>query len=202
MKRIIPSKTGFGIAMLVIKVIVCFSLLIGGTFALFYDSDENNVLVTAGSVEMELMTVDDNGNEVNIAGNGINIFGDDEWEPGQTRVVYFKVRSLSNIDVKYMLNLVVDDDHLNGALEYFAIEGSYIGFVDGTWNSLIQSRTIKALIEGQNSISGESHILITPNEEHYYTLFIHMREDASGYQNKTSKVDVYLYAMQGNANTD
>ena len=151
---------------------------------------------------MELLTVDPYGNETNIEGNGVNIFGSDEWEPGQTRVVYFKIVSHSNINVKYILSLIVADDNLEGALEYCAVEGKYTIKDGDTWKSLTRSRTVYPLTRGQNSISGDTHVPITPSEAQYYTLFIHMREDASDCQGKSSTIDVYLYAMQGNANAD
>lgn len=198
MKKIITKKTALSVVVLSLKVVICFSLLIGGTWALFSDTNDSNVLVTAGNLEMELMTVDLDGNETNISGNTVNIFGSAEWEPGQTKVVYFKVRSRSNIDVKYILHLVVADDNLEGAMEYCTFEGTYANIEGQSWESLTQSRSIRLLTEGQNPISGEDHVPMSPDEEHYYTMFIHMRDDASGYQNKTSKVDVYLYAMQGN----
>ena len=126
MKNSVTKRTRISIVLLAIKVVVCFCLLIGGTWALFSDTNDNNVLVTAGNMEMELMTVDLNGNETNIAGNTVNIFGSADWEPGQTKVVYFKVRSRSNIDVKYILHLVVADDNLEGAIEYCTVEGTYL----------------------------------------------------------------------------
>ena len=72
------------------KVLLCFALLIGSTYALFTDSDEKNVFVTAANLKMELSVVDVDGNVRDISGGNKNIFGKDDWEPGQTRVVFFQ----------------------------------------------------------------------------------------------------------------
>lgn len=192
-------KNKLNIFFIAVKVLLCFALLIGGTYALFTDSDEKNVFVTAGNLKMELSTVDVYGNTTDIAGGRSNIFGEEDWEPGQTRVVFFKVKSLSDIRAKYTLNLVVSDDQLEGALEYCAFEGGPADFSGMTWESLTSPRSAKYLVMGQNPVSGATFVEIDPNEEHFYTLFIHMRESASDYQNKAIDLNVHLYATQGNA---
>ena len=182
-----------------VKVLLCFALLIGSTYALFTDSDEKNVFVTAANLKMELSVVDVDGNVRDISGGNKNIFGKDDWEPGQTRVVFFKVKSLSDIDAKYTLNLVVSEDLLDGAIEYCAFEERPVDVNGMTWESLTKSRAVKYLVSGQNPVSGGTYVEISPGEEHYYTLFVHMRDNvSSSYQNKLIDVKVHLYATQGN----
>ena len=201
MKSNISVRTKLNIFFLAIKVALCFSLLIYGTYALFTDREQNNVIVTAANMKMELFSVDAYGNETNIAGDGNNIFGTELWEPGQTRIVFLKVGSQSEIDAKYTLNLIVHSGDLDGAIEYCAFAGGPVDVIGDTWESISDSKDVRLLLHGQNPLLGSTHVEISPGEEHYYTLFIHMREDASNFQDKTTRMDIHLYATQGNADT-
>ena len=193
------KRTKLHIFFIAVKILLCFALLIGSTYALFTDNDEKNVFVTAASLEMELYTLDINGNMKDISGKSDNIFGDDDWEPGQTRVVFFKVRSVSDIDAKYTLNLVLSDNVLDGAFEYCAFEGGPADYKGMKWESIAASNEVHDLVAGQNPVSSTSYSQISPNGEHYYTLFIHMSKQAtSSYQNKQIDIKVHLYATQGN----
>ena len=201
MKGSVSVRTKLNILFLAIKVALCFSLLIYGTYALFTDRQQNNVIVTAARMKMELYSVDASGNETNIAGDGNNIFGSELWEPGQTRVVFLKVGSQSEINAKYTLNLIVHNGELDGAIEYCAFAGGPIDVRGTTWESVSASRDVQPLLHGQNPLLESIYVEIAPGEEHFYTLFIHMRADASCVQNKATRMDIHLYATQGNADT-
>ena len=200
MTKRVSRRIKLNIFLVAVKIALCFSLLIFGTYAMFSSKDQKSIFVTAANVRMELFTVDLDGTETDISGGNADIFKSDYWEPGQTRVVFFKVVSQSDVKVKYTLNLIVSDDELDGAIEYFAFESRPYDVQGMTWESISQSRSIQYLTEGHNSVSGDDYVPIAPGEAHYYALFVHMREDAGDlFQDKMTDVEVYLYATQGNA---
>jgi len=196
------GRMKLNIFLVAVKVALCFCLLIFGTYALFTDEDELNVFVTTADLDMELLTVDLEGNETDISGRGADVFKSDHWEPGQTRAVFLKVRSRSNVRVKYTLNLISSSAQLDGAIEYCSFLSQPFDVRGMTWESISAARDIQYLSEGHNSLSGDNYVTIEPNEEHCYALLVHMREDAADYQDRMTDIEIYLYATQGNADTN
>ena len=76
----------------ILSLIVCVSMLIGSTFAWFTDSvTSGNNKIVAGTLEVDLLMADENGNYDSIAGENAAIFGEGSlaqdnaqqtlWEP-------------------------------------------------------------------------------------------------------------------------
>jgi len=105
MKKTRSTKRAF--LMSGIALLVCFSMLVGSTYAWFTDSvaTVNNKIV-AGNLDVELYW-STNAQNWNPVDANTNIFSDSLWEPGYTEVVYLKVVNAGTLALKYILNVAV-----------------------------------------------------------------------------------------------
>lgn len=113
-----------------LALFLCFTMLLGTTFAWFTDSvtSANNV-ITSGNLDIELEYLDDNG-EWQTVDKADKIFDPKAlWEPGYTEVVYLRMRNAGSLALKYQLgvNIVDEDDGTNVSGEAFKLS-DYIYF--------------------------------------------------------------------------
>ena len=99
----------------VVALILCFSMLVGTTFAWFTDEVKSGVnQIVAGNldVELEYKTVEDGvlATEWNTVQDATAIFDPDAlWEPGRVEVVYLKVSNLGTLALKYRMGVLFDE---------------------------------------------------------------------------------------------
>ena len=91
---------------------LCFSMLLGTTYAWFTDSvtSSNNIIQT-GNLDLEVWWTDDleSGSWKDAAEPGAGaIFNYDKWEPGYTEVRYVKIVNAGSLAFRYMLNIIPD----------------------------------------------------------------------------------------------
>ena len=119
----------------VLSLVLCFSMLIGSTFAWFTDSvsSERNVIL-AGNLDVEVEYLDKNGKWTELLADS-NVFdGRARWEPGYTETVYLRIRNAGELAMKYALDVRVADErkgtNVNGepfALsEHIRSEGAHV----------------------------------------------------------------------------
>ena len=98
-----------------ISLFLCFSMLVGTTFAWFTDSvSSTNNKIVAGNLDIELyyqndetLEKDPNNGWVEVDEN-TNIFKEKTlWEPGHTEVVKFKIVNAGTLALKYQLGVNV-----------------------------------------------------------------------------------------------
>ena len=116
----------------VIALLVCFSMLLGTTFAWFTDSvtSSGNIIQT-GSLDISLehadtvLGVDDEG--WNDASTG-TIFNYSNWEPGYTAVKYVKIENEGTLDLKFILNIIpnnaAEEVNLADVIEVYMVSGA------------------------------------------------------------------------------
>lgn len=94
----------------VVAIIICFSLLLGTTFAWFTDavSSQKNI-IKAGNLDIDLQYMDEN-KEWQKVDPDKSLFSDELWEPGHTEVVYLKVANLGTLALKYELGVNIVDE--------------------------------------------------------------------------------------------
>lgn len=91
-----------------LSLVLCMAMLIGTTFAWFTDSvTSGRNKIQSGNLDVELYyatTADDvaNNNWTKVTSES-DIFGYDLWEPGYTKVAYFKVVNKGSLALKYQL---------------------------------------------------------------------------------------------------
>ncbi len=94
-----------------LSLLLCISMLIGSTFAWFSDTATTGVnRIISGNLDVELYYSSDMTDWQNAENySDDSIFGaNDRWEPGFTKVIYFKVKNAGAIAFKYKIgtNLV------------------------------------------------------------------------------------------------
>ncbi|MBQ8850457.1 MAG: hypothetical protein IJ011_09020 [Clostridia bacterium] len=204
-KSTVKFKTKMNIFFIVLKVLLCITIMVSSTYALFTDSDGASVCVTAGEMDVNLLQWTPDGYK-DISERQGDVFGTGLWEPGYTRVVFLKVENRSNVPVKYMLNMNVVINELSGAFEYCVFESDAFDTGSYDWESLSQMGDVSELNGGVNDISdmkNGNYIYLEEGGEVYYTLAVHMLpDDGNVYQNKTAAINIHLFAVQGNVSDE
>lgn len=91
----------------VMALILCFSMLVGTTFAWFTDEVKSDVnKIVAGNLDVNLHWSTDATNWTAVDAN-TNVFKSEKWEPGHTEVVYLKVVNEGTLALKYQLGVQV-----------------------------------------------------------------------------------------------
>ena len=89
----------------VITMLICFTMLIGTTFAWFTDSVESaGNVITAGNLEVGVEYTLDGENWEDLDG-AKDLFQKGSWEPGHTEVVVLKVTNIGSLALKYSVNM-------------------------------------------------------------------------------------------------
>ena len=187
---------------MILTTLLYLALLVSATVGLLSSRDESRVIVTSADVKMDLLQANSHGEYYSIKGSDGKVFGEDVWEPGKTKVVFIKVRSDSNIKVKYTLRLNVTESELDGAFECFAYESAYFDTTGYSYAEILAlaNKDAQDMIKGLNVLTGSSFITITPGEEHCYALVLRMKGEAGNeYQGKVASIDINVIATQGNA---
>ncbi|MBE6647300.1 MAG: hypothetical protein E7611_06675 [Ruminococcaceae bacterium] len=92
----------------VLSLFICFTMLLGTTYAWFTDSvtSAGNIIKTGTlDVSLEYKT------PIGISGDWVDastgaIFNHDNWEPGYTQVRYVKIENEGSLDLKFILNII------------------------------------------------------------------------------------------------
>ena len=102
------KKTKTALFSSVVALILCFSMLLGTTFAWFTDSVESGKnQIVAGNLDIELYWSDDAATWHRVD-EKTNIFKENaKWEPGYTEVVYLKIVNEGSLALKYQLGINV-----------------------------------------------------------------------------------------------
>ena len=88
----------------VIALILCFSMLLGTTYAWFTDSASSiGNIIQSGNLDIEMHWSDNLVDWNKVSGDPI--FTYDNWEPGYTEIKYIKVVNAGNLSFKWKLNI-------------------------------------------------------------------------------------------------
>lgn len=191
------------ITMLIINIILCVSLMIGSTFALFTRGDDIKIDATAAVMGVNLYYTNKDAHgvykQVDAVESDVNILGELEWEPGATTVVFFKVENKSTIPVKYVLRFDTEIGTLGGAVEYCSWRSEYNEDLGSDWDELSTGKQVLDLADGFNSIYCDTYLYMDINGYEYYAVAIHMKESTGNdYQGGSATVRVILNSVQGN----
>ena len=140
----------------VIALLLCFTMLLGTTFAWFTDSvtSANNV-IKSGNLDIALDYWDGDSWET-VEGTN-SLFTNNLWEPGHTEVVYFKLSNLGSLALKYQLAISVlsETEGTNMAGDPFKLS-DYIqmGVVEGVNGQDAPYATREAAVDAVKDASG------------------------------------------------
>lgn len=198
----------------VVSLLLCFTMLIGTTFAWFTDTVKNtNNKILAGDLEIKLL-MHDGSDYIDISTSSAPIFGagsiaqnnhgDTLWEPGKTEIVYLGIQNAGNLALKYNVILDIVDGGLIGALEYALIDGAEAGDI-ASWDDAKDSATLYGDVEAGQLIAAQNGVLDEVangkfDETDYFALVVHMKENAADkYQGKNLTLDILINANQAMA---
>ena len=93
----------------VLSLVLCFSMLLGATFAWFTDSVTSaNNIIKSGNLDVELYYQTEGATDWTKVTNTTNVFKENAlWEPGRTEVVKLKVVNEGSLALKYTLGVNV-----------------------------------------------------------------------------------------------
>lgn len=163
----------------ILGIIMCLSLTIGGTFALFTSKSEVNVAVTSATVDVKayvskveysfderLIEASNCAYEINANG-GLDI---EKMLPGDTITATVSIENKSDIAIKYKVNTTINGDLADYLVVTPAIKG---------WT----------FIDNGASIEDQTVVITLPYEE----------EDPTA-QDKSATITITVEAVQGNVN--
>ena len=188
----------------VMALFLCFTMLLGTTFAWFTDtaSSEGNKIV-AGSLDIKLLLYKD-GAYTDISENSNPIFGDGaiaedslntKWEPGKTQVAYLAIENAGNLDLKYTVRLNVKDYTLDlYKVMQYAITPDAMG-TDAEAPAWDAAKGI-AVVPGVQDASA-ADVTLEQGKTHYFALSLHMLAEATDeYQKGEITFDISVLATQ------
>ena len=141
-----------------LSLLLCFSMLVGTTFAWFTDSvTSSNNVIKAGNLDIKLEYLTDNG-WADVDGAS-DILTNELWEPGVVEVAYLRVENAGSLAFKYKLgvNILSEIDGVNKAGESFKLS-DYIKFgvvegVNGETDKYTTREAAVAAVENAKKIS-------------------------------------------------
>ena len=204
----------------IVSLVLCFSMLIGTTFAWFTDMvTSSGNIIQSGTLDIGMYWSEDNVVWNTTEGEGSGpIFSYDNWEPGYTEVRYIKVTNEGSLAFKYSMllspNGVVGNlaEVIDVSYDIVTANDSFVApAADNKQGSLEKIGTLSELISINGRVAGG--VLLPANEtaDDYYTgeivvcVAFHMQESAGNeYQNGSigSTFDIKLYATQFDYESD
>ena len=208
----------------VIALILCFSMLLGTTFAWFTDSVESGInKIQAGNLDVDLQYKKVvNGVETDWA----DVQGEDKlfdpnalWEPGHVEVVYLKVSNLGSLALKYQLGVNVKSETIGKTEDGKDIRLSeHLVFKVVEMADPLTTYTDREAVmlaagteKGLKDYNGNTKALDPKggaNDEDYVALIVYMPTSVGNEANyrgvdiPTILLGVNLYATQKNAESD
>ncbi len=93
-----------------LSMLLCFSMLVGSTFAWFTDTVSSGVnTIMAGNLDIALQYSSDMETWADVTGK-TDIFDSEKWEPGRAEVVYFKVTNAGSLAFKYKFGTQINNN--------------------------------------------------------------------------------------------
>ena len=194
-----------------LSLMICFSMLIGTTFAWFTDSvTSSNNIIKSGNLDIELYYQLEGENGWTQVTETTNVFAADAlWEPGHTEVVKLKVVNEGSLALKYNLGVNVDSEtgsvNVNG--DAFNVS-DFIMFavIDGanayTRDEAIAAAEANGATPLKTVYSSNANALL-PTEESVVTMVVYMPTSVGNEANAakdattpTINLGLNLYATQ------
>ena len=179
-----------------LSLLLCFSMLIGTTYAWFTDAvvSANNI-IKSGTLDVELYYQVEGQTDWTKVTDTTNVFKDGAlWEPGYTEVVKLKVVNEGDLALKYQLgvnvatetgsvNVYGNDFKLSDYIKYGVVEGA---------QSYTRDEAIGAVNASAASLStafGSEAVSLLPAEEAVVTMVVYMPTDVDNVANHAVDAD-------------
>ncbi len=189
----------------VVALFLCFSMLLGTTFAWFTDSvTSSGNIIKSGTLDVTMKWADgtkavpaDDSTDWKDASTGA-IFDYDLWEPGYTEVRHIKIANEGTLALKYQLNIIANGEvsELADVIDVYYVDPA-VQVADRT--VLTDDNKLGTLTEVLANISTTASGNLLAGEAHTVTLALKMQESAGNkYQDLSigSNFSVQLMATQ------
>lgn len=181
----------------VITLFLCFTMLLGTTYAWFTDSvTSGRNKIVAGTLDVALYqwTAADESGRINISDSGAPVFTDAvRWEPGKTEVVYLSIRNNGTLALQYKVALdvtAVSAPGLTDVLRYTITQGERYQETA----SIVGNGTPMAFGLNETPVK---EVELLPGDEHFLALSVHMIEEMSeAYMGGSVTFDIRVQASQ------
>lgn len=200
-----------------ISLLLCFSMLVGTTFAWFTDGVSSGTnMIAAGNLDIEMEYLDADGSWKKVDENTEVLDKKALWEPGYTEVAYLKISNAGNLALKYALGIGVlaETGSVNIKGEEFKLsEHIRFGLVESeapvTYADRMTARnaltTSKAISEGYST----EYTLNQNGDVRYVALVVYMPEEVGNAANYATgatppeiKLGIELVATQADYESD
>ena len=176
----------------ILVLVLCFTMLLGTTFAWFTDSASSvGNKITTGNLDVDLYLWDTEGS-TEITNSSAPIFPETIiWEPGMTQVVYLSIKNNGSLALKYKVGIEVKNvtKNLDEVMSYAITPDATVGAV----NAWANNGTPVSL--GTNVAAND--VVLNAGAEHFFALSVHMDEEAGNeYMNGTIEFDINVLAGQ------
>ena len=196
----------------VVAMILCFTMLLGTTFAWFTDSvSSNGNVIQSGTLDVKLFQHFES-TSVEITDSSDPIFGkadsesanansaDTLWEPGKTQTVYLSIKNNGSLDLKYMVVLEVTsiEKNLNEVLSYHITPDAEYGEVTkASLNTETNNWALGKRVDGGINFTDSNDVPLKAGMEHFFALSVHMDELAGNeYQDGNVVMNIKVLASQ------
>ena len=106
------TKTKKSLLMSALSLLLCFSMLIGSTYAWFTDSvASGSNVITAGNLDLVVEYTLDGENWKDLDGAD-DLFQKDLWEPGHTEVVALRIKNNGTLALKYVASMNIVNEKI------------------------------------------------------------------------------------------
>ncbi len=194
----------------VISLLICFTMLIGTTFAWFTDSvTSSSNIIKSGNLDVEMYWA--KGTDApdtatwTDASTG-EIFNNDLWEPGYVEVRHIKIENKGSLALKYKISIAANGDvsELVDVIDVYYIDPAQ-QIESRSLDTMIPMGTLRAMLDNLGGDSSTAMGNLFAGEAHTVTIALKMQETAGNdYQGLSIGTDfsIKLSATQYNHEND
>ena len=199
----------------VLALFLCFTMLLGTTFAWFTDSVTSaNNIIKSGNLDITLEYFDTKTNEWKDVKDSKDILTGDLWEPGYTDVAYLRIKNKGSLALKYALsvNVVSEKEGTNKAGETFKLSDYiYFDVVEGKEPTFVNRAEAMAAVDSETKISkgyAQSASLGANSEFEYLAMVVFMPTEVGNDANHNGEnipqidLGINIFATQDTVESD
>ena len=192
----------------VIALLVCFTMLIGTTFAWFTDSVTSaNNIIKSGNLDVEMFWAEGTEDPATAAWEDASetaIFDYDNWEPGYVDVKHVQIKNNGTLALKYQVKIMANGEvsDLSDVIDVYYVDPAQAITNRAQLTADNYLGTLTAVLAGLDTTASGK---LEAEEAHTITLALKMQESAGNqYQNKSIGTDfsVIVLATQATAEED
>ena len=164
-----------------LALFLCFSMLVGTTFAWFTDSvTSNGNIIQAGKLDVEMYWAEGNEDPSTAAWQDASqgaIFNNEKWEPGYTEVRHIKIENKGTLALQYKITIVANGEvsELADAIDVYYLDPAAQITSRDQLNSGNKLGTLTEVLANLDE-SGTGYL--ANGESDVVTLVLKMQEDA------------------------